>query len=103
MKNIIAFFDELSCIIALPFIIELPLIVQLSFTAELSHNKNEYANWPSAGILQKNITAFFDELSFTIELPFIMELPFTIQLSFTIELPPMKNECANFPAFGRDF
>ena len=39
-KNIIAFFDELSCIIALPFIIELPLIVQLSVTADLSPKKN---------------------------------------------------------------
>ena len=87
----------------LPFIIELPLIVQLSFTAELSHNKNEYAKFPAfSRDFQKNITAFFDELSFTIELPSIIELPFILQLSFTIELSPMKNECVNYPTFGRD-
>ena len=51
----------------------------------------------------KNIAAFLDELSFIFELPFIIHLSFIIQPSFTLELPPMKNEYANFPAFGRDF
>jgi len=56
----------------------------------------------------KNITDFVDELPFTIELSFIIELPLIIelpiiaQLSFTIELSSMKNQCASFPAFGRD-
>ena len=66
--------------------------------------KNQYANFPAFGRdLKKNITAFFDELSFTIELPFIIDLHLIVQLSFTIELSSMKNQYANFPAFGRDF
>ena len=56
----------------------------------------------SAGI-SKNMTAFLDELSFIIELHFTIELPFVVQLSSTIELSSLKNEYANFPAFGRDF
>ena len=63
-----------------------------------------YTNFPAFGRdFKKNITDFLDELSFAIELFCIIELPFIVQLSFTIELSPMKNEYANFPAFGRDF
>ena len=58
---------------------------------------------PSAWISKKNITVFVDELSFVIELPFIIEMIIIAQLSFTIELSSMKDEYANFPAFGRDF
>ena len=47
--------------------------------------------------------AFLDELSFIVELPFIIELSFIAQLSSTIELSSLKNDYANFPAFGRDF
>ena len=65
--------------------------------------QNEYANFPAFGRdFKKNINAFLDKLSFIIQLPFIIELPLVAQLSFTIELSPMKNEYANFPAFGRD-
>ena len=101
--------------IELPFIIELLFITQLSFTIELSPMKNEYANFPAFGRDFKKKHCFSDDLSFAIELPFIVELPFIIELSFIIELPfiiqlscaielsPMKNEYANFPAFGLDF
>ena len=66
--------------------------------------KSEYANFPAFGQdLKKNTTAFFDELSLAIELILIIELHLVVQLSFTTELSSMKNQYANFPAFGRNF
>ena len=55
--------------------------------------RNKYANFPAFGRdLKKNITAFLDELCFTVELPLIVQLPFIVQLSFPIELAPGKRK-----------
>ena len=55
--------------------------------------RNKYANFPAFGRnLKKNITAFLDELCFTVELPLIVQLPFIVQLSYPIELAPGKRK-----------